>query len=152
MLIKLWAPWRGKPRQGLFVNLGWKITYNRHSCQPLLRVNLSPEFVNLYFPYAGQGLLLFRWWQQRFEFQLVHVAEEGKSSMCKIHMCSLKSHFRRDFLAYYTRPVSVHVAVACVGCSFNNFSVFLLCFTQHKISWNLCFPVSIFQYGHIPPK
>ena len=23
----------------------------RHSCQPLLGVNLSPEFVNLYFPY-----------------------------------------------------------------------------------------------------
>ena len=63
-----------------------------------------------------------------------------------------KSHFRQDFLANYTRPVSVHVAVVCVGCLFNNFSVFLLCFTQHKTSWNLCFPVSIFQYGHIPPK
>ena len=24
-----------------------------HSCQPLLGVNLSPEFVNLHFPYAG---------------------------------------------------------------------------------------------------
>ena len=34
-----------------------------HSCQPLLGVNLSPVFVNLYFPYAGQGLLFFRWWQ-----------------------------------------------------------------------------------------
>ena len=41
-----------------------------HSCQPLLGVNLSPEFVNLYFPNAGQGLLLFCWWQQCFEFQL----------------------------------------------------------------------------------
>ena len=30
-----------------------------HSCQPLLEVNLSPVFVNLYFPYAGQGLLFF---------------------------------------------------------------------------------------------
>ena len=30
-----------------------------HSCQPLLRVNLSPEFVNLYFPYAGWGLFFF---------------------------------------------------------------------------------------------
>ena len=26
-----------------------------HSCQPNLGVNLSPEFVNLYLPYAGQG-------------------------------------------------------------------------------------------------
>ena len=30
-----------------------------HSCQPLLEVNLSPVFVNLYFPYGGQGLLFF---------------------------------------------------------------------------------------------
>ena len=55
------------------------------SIQPLLVVNLSPVFVNLYFPYAGWGLLssvcepvfplcrpgsfFFRWWQQHFEFQ-----------------------------------------------------------------------------------
>ena len=32
-----------------------------HSCQPLLGANLSPEFVNLYFPYAGRGLLFLRW-------------------------------------------------------------------------------------------
>ena len=30
-----------------------------HSCQPLLWVNLSPEFVHLYFPYASWGLLFF---------------------------------------------------------------------------------------------
>ena len=108
--------------------------------------------MNLYFPYAGQGLLLFRWWQQRFEFQLVHVAEEGKSSMCKIHMCSLKSHFRRDFLAYYTRPVSVHLAVACVGCSFNNFSVFLLCFTQPQNLMKLMFSCIHFPVWPYPPK
>ena len=35
----------------------WNRSY--HSCQPLLRVNLSPVFVNPYFPYAGQGLLFF---------------------------------------------------------------------------------------------
>ena len=74
--------------------------------------------------------------------------------MCKIHMQNLKSHFWRDFFAYYTRPVNVHLAMVCVGCLFSNFSVFLLCFTQHKITWNLCFPVSIFQYGHMsyPPS
>ena len=66
-------------------------------------------------------------------------------------MQNLKSHFWRDFFAYYTRPVNVHLAMVWVGCLFSNFSVFLLCFTQHKITWNLCFPVSIFQYGHIPP-
>ena len=31
------------------------------SCQPLLGVNISPEFVNLYYPYAGWGLLFFCW-------------------------------------------------------------------------------------------
>ena len=99
MLIKLWAPWRGKPRQGLFVNLGWKITYKRHSCQPLLRVNLSPEFVNLYFPYVGQGLLLFRWWQQRFEFQLACVAVEGKSSDVQNTHAQLKISLLMRFLS-----------------------------------------------------
>ena len=52
-----------------------------HSCQPLLGVNLSPEFVNLYFPYAGQGLLVFHWYQQHFESQLACVAVEGRSNV-----------------------------------------------------------------------
>ena len=52
-----------------------------HICQPLLGVNLSPEFVNLYFPYAGQGLLFYRWQQQHFEFQPAHVAAEGRSNV-----------------------------------------------------------------------
>ena len=32
-----------------------------HSCQPLLEVNLSPEFMNLYSPYEGQvfGVCVF---------------------------------------------------------------------------------------------
>ena len=70
-----------------------------HSCQPLLGVNLSPEFVNLYFPYAGQGLLLFRWWQWRFEFQLVRVAVEGKSSDVQSIHAQLKISFLMRFLS-----------------------------------------------------
>ena len=54
-----------------------------HSCQPLLGVNLSPESVNLYFPYAGWGLLFFRWWQQHFEFQLACVAVERRSNVVR---------------------------------------------------------------------
>ena len=69
------------------------------SCQPLLGVNLSPEFVNPYFPYAGQGLLLFRWWQQRFEFQLVCVAVEGKSSDVQNIHAQLKISFLMRFLS-----------------------------------------------------
>ena len=49
--------------------------------RPLLGVKLSPEFVNLYFLYAGRGLLFFCWWQQHFEFQLVCVAVEGRSNV-----------------------------------------------------------------------
>ena len=58
-----------------------KIMINKHSCQPLLGVNLSPEFVNLYFPDAGWGLLFFCWYQQHFEFQSAHVAMEGRSNV-----------------------------------------------------------------------
>ena len=52
-----------------------------HSCQPLLGVNLIPEFVNLYFLYAGRGLFVFHWWQRHFEFQLACVAVEGRSNV-----------------------------------------------------------------------
>ena len=41
----------------------------QHSCRPLLGVNLSLKFVNLYFPCAGWGLLFFHWWQRHFDFQ-----------------------------------------------------------------------------------
>ena len=123
-----------------------------HSYQPILRVNPSPEFVNLYFPYAGQGLLLFRWWQRRFEFQLARVAVKGKSSDVQNTHAQLKISLPTRFLAYCTRPVSVHLAMASVGCSFNSFSVFCSVLHNNKISWSLCFPVFIFQYGHIPPK
>ena len=119
-----------------------------HCCQPLSGVNLSPEFVNLYFPYAGRGLLLFCWWQQCFEFQLW----KEKAVMCKIQTRNLKSHFRRDFLAYCTRPVSVLLAMACVGCSFNKFSVFLLCFTQQQNLMKLMFSCIHFQTWPYPPK
>ena len=56
-------------------------TYIYGSCQPLSGLNLSPEFVNLRFPYAGWGLLFFRWWQRHFEFQPARVAVEGRSEV-----------------------------------------------------------------------
>ena len=52
-----------------------------HSCQPPLGVNLSPVFMNLYSPYAGQGLLFFHWWQRHFEFQPACMAVEGRSNV-----------------------------------------------------------------------
>ena len=53
---------------------------HQHNCQPLLGVNLRPELVNLYFPYAGWGLLFFCWYLQHFEFQLACVAVEGRGN------------------------------------------------------------------------
>ena len=50
-------------------------------CVCVFGVNLSPEFVNLYFPYASWVLLFFRWHQQHFEFHLAHVAVEGRSNV-----------------------------------------------------------------------
>ena len=33
--------------------------------------------------------------------------------LCKIHMRDFKSHFHQDFLAYCTRPVSMHLVIVC---------------------------------------
>ena len=43
-----------------------------HSCQPLLGINLSPEFVNLYFFAGGSGILNSNWhvWQWKEEAML----------------------------------------------------------------------------------
>ena len=57
-----------------------------HSCQPLLGVNLSPEFVNLYFPHAGRGLLFFRWWQRHFDLQPARVAVERSNIVWNTHV------------------------------------------------------------------
>ena len=77
------------------------ILQGSHSCQPLLGGNLSPEFINLSFPYAGRGRLSFRWWQRHFEFQPAHVWQWKEEAMlCKIHiMRDFKSHFQQNFLA-----------------------------------------------------
>ena len=92
---------------------------------------------------GGSGILNSNWhvWQWKEEAML-----------CKIPMCNFNSHFLQDFLAYRTRSVSVHLAMACVSCSFNNFSIFLLSLKQQqnliKITFS-CIHVPIWPY---PPK
>ena len=78
----------------------FKILWNTHcpdtciAVNPILGVNLGPVFVILYFPYAGQCLLFFCWWQQHFEFQQ-HVWQWKEEAMlCWIHMRNFKSHFQ----------------------------------------------------------
>ena len=75
----------------------WK--HQNHSCQPLLGVNLSPEFLNLYFPYAGQGLLFFCWWQRHFEFRPVRVAVEGRNNVGQNTCARLQISLLMRFIA-----------------------------------------------------
>ena len=80
-----------------------------HSCHLLLGVNLSQEFVNLSFSYAGQGLLFFCWWQQHFEFQLALVAVKGRSNVRNTHE-RLQISLPTKFLSLL-QSVSMHLTV-----------------------------------------
>ena len=66
---------------------------------------------------------------------------------CKIHIFNFKSHFWRDFLAYCTRPVGVHLAMACVGRSFDSFSIFLF---SLKIKKSQMLKKIMFSCIHLP--
>ena len=112
-----------------------------HSCQPLLGVNYSPEFVNLYFPYAGQVVVVF----------FVVFFAGGSSILnsnqqcCAKYTCTLTSN-----KIYCTRPVSVHFARGGVGCSFNSFSIFLLSLKQNCMK--IMFSCIHFPVWPNPPK
>ena len=62
------------------------------SCQSLLGVNLSPEFVNLYIAYVGWGLCLFAGGSGILNSNW-HVWQWKEEAMCEIPMCNFKSHF-----------------------------------------------------------
>ena len=101
--------------------------------------------MNLYFPYAGRGLLFFAGGSGILNFNWYMWQWKEEAMGCEIHMHNFKSHIQQDFLAYCTRPVSVHLAMACVSCSFNSFSIFLL---SLKIKINLM--NVMFSYIHFP--
>ena len=123
-----------------------------HSCQPVLGINLSPVFVNLYFPYAGQVFCFFAG-NSSILNSIRHVWQwEEEAMLCKIHMHDFKSHFQQEFLAYCTRPVSVHLAMACVGCSFDSFSVFLLSLKHQQNLMKIMFSCIHFPVWPYPPK
>ena len=67
-------------------------------------------------------------------------------------MHNLKSHFQQDFLAYCTRPVSVHLAMVSVGCSFNSFSNFLFSLKQQQNLMKSVFSCIHFSLWPYPPK
>ena len=123
------------------------------SCQPLLGVNLSPEFVTVYFPYAGWGLSFFLLVAAAFWIP-TSMCGSGRNKQCcaKIRMHNLKSHFQQDFLAYCTRPVSVHLAMASVGCSFNSFSIFMFSSKRQQNLMKTVFSCIHFSTWPYPPK
>ena len=67
-------------------------------------------------------------------------------------MHDFKSHFWRDFLAYCTRPVCVHLAMACVGCSFSIFSNCLLSLKQQQNLMKIIFSCIHFPIWPYPPR
>ena len=72
--------------------------------------------------------------------------------LCWICMHNFKSHFQWDFLAYCTRQVSVHLAMACVSCLFNSFSVFLLSLKQLQNLMKIMFSCIHFLVWPYPPQ
>ena len=91
---------------------------------------------------GGSGVLNFNW----------HMQQWKEKVMCEIHLCNLKSHFRQDVYAYCTRPVSMHLMMVCVSCSFNSFSIFLLCFAQQQNLIKIMFFCIHFPVWLYPPQ
>ena len=67
-------------------------------------------------------------------------------------MHNFKSHFQWDFLAYCTKPVSLHLAMVCVGCSFDSFSIFLLSLKQQQNLMKIMFSCINFPIWPYPPQ
>ena len=88
--------------------------------------------MNLYFPYAGQGLLFFAGGSSILNCSQHLWQWKEEAVVYEIHMRDFRFHFQQDFLAYCTRPVSAHLVMACVSCSFDSFSVFLLSLKQQQ--------------------
>ena len=64
-----------------------------HSCQPLSGVNLSPELVNLYFPYAGWVFCFFAGGSGILNSNQHMWQSKEDAMLCEIHVCDLKSNF-----------------------------------------------------------
>ena len=58
------------------------------------------------------------------------------------------SHFRQAFLAYCTRPVRVHLAMACIGCSFNSLFAQFKTTTKSHENYVFLYPFSSMAISH----
>ena len=108
--------------------------------------------MNLYFPYAGWGLLFFHWWQRHFEFQPARVAVEGRSNVVQNTYARLQISLPTRFLSLLHMPVSVHLVMVCVGCSFHSFSIFLLSLKQQQNLMKIMFSCIHFPLWPYPPQ
>ena len=101
-------------------------------------------FFGVFFSSSGGSSILIsnqHMWQWKEETML-----------CKVHMSDFKSHFQQDFLAYCARPVSVHLVLACVSCSFDSFSIFLFSLKQQQNLMKIMFSCIHFPIWPYHPK
>ena len=115
----------------------------------------GPPFFFLYtFPFTfpcketpHQGPLLFQ------DHIFLRNSQSGTTPLSRPHffLTPFPSHFQWDFLAYCPRPVSVHLAVACISCSFDSFSIFLLSLKQHQNLMKIMFSCIHFPIWPYPP-
>ena len=68
---------------------------------PLLGVNLSPEFVNLYFPYAGRGLLFFSLVASAFWVPTGMWGSRRKKQYCAKYTCVTSNLTSTRFLGLF---------------------------------------------------
>ena len=95
--------------------------------------------------FAGSGSILNSNWH-------VWQWKEEEEAMCWIYIRDFKSYFQWDFLACCTRLVRVHLAMACVGCLFDSFSIFLLSLKQQQNLMKIMFSCIHFPIWPYPPK
>ena len=88
------------------------------------------------FPRLMQaGVLFFRWWLRRFEFQPARVAVEGRSTVVRnTHAARLQTSPAATILAYCTRRQSACIWRWRVSAAhyFDSFSIFLLSLKQQQ--------------------
>ena len=103
---KLSTPFRSKPQSRV--------------CEPVFPLCRPGSFV---FFAGGSGILNSNWhaWQWKEE-----------AMVCEIHMHNFKSHFRQDFLACDTSPVSVHLAMLLIQQFYNRFAHFKITTKSHE--------------------
>ena len=125
-----------------------------HSCLPPFESKPWSRVCEPVYPLCrpGRGLLFLAGGSSILNSKCHVWPWKERAMLCEIHMRDFKSHFWQDFLAYHTRPVSVYLAMACVSCLFDSFSVFLLSLKQRQNTMKIMFSCIHFLVWPYPPK